>query len=109
MNIYEELGQRITHERKKLRLSREKLAELVNVSAYFVGQLERGKRKMSFDTLVKISDILHVSLDYLVKGESRVSDEDELDTLIERCSPQEKALIVDVLKVSLPHLGNMNR
>ncbi len=109
MNTYEAIGQRIILERKKLSITREKLAELLGLSAYFVGQIERGARKMSFDTLVKVADCLHISLDYLVRGAETTGTNDELTQLINKCSPQEKALLVDVLKSALPHLRLLNK
>src|SRR5690625_866592 len=62
------IGQRIREEREKLALTRAELAELVELSDYYVGQLERGDRQMSLPALVKISSCLHVSMDYLVLG-----------------------------------------
>jgi transcriptional regulator with XRE-family HTH domain len=109
MDVNPGLGLRIMAERKNLNLSRDKLAELLNVSPYFIGQIERGKRKMSFDTFVNLGDILHVSLDYLVKGDTQICKDEELNELIKRCSRQEKALLLDVLKASLPHLGAFNK
>lgn len=79
------------------------------MSAYYVGQIERGARKMSFNTLIKVADCLHISLDYLVKGEEPAQADDELLRLINRCTMQEKALIIDVLKAAMPHLGRLNK
>ena len=109
MIVNEAIGQRITNSRKELKLTREKFAELIGVSAYYVGQIERGARKMSFDTLVNVADCLHVSIDYLVKGENIIEQDDELQYLINKCSSQEKALILDVLKSALPHLRFLNK
>ena len=109
MNIYESIGQRITSERKKMNITREKFAELLELSAYYIGQIERGARKMSFDTLVKVSDCLHVSIDYLIRGEENTDTDDELVDLINKCSVEEKALLVDVLKSALPHLRLLNK
>ena len=109
MDTNETVGKRIVEGRKRLGLTRERFAELIGVSAYFVGQIERGVRKMSYETLIKISDCLHLSLDYLVKGERPVQADNELGQLIDRCSTQEKALLLDVLKAAMPHLGRLNK
>lgn len=39
------LGRRIREERLKLNLTQEKLAEDVNLSMAYIGQIERGERK----------------------------------------------------------------
>ena len=109
MDTNETVGKRIVEGRKKLGLTRERFAELIGVSAYFVGQIERGARKMSYETLIKISDCLHLSLDYLVRGEQTVQTDDELGQLINQCSTQEKTLLLDVLKAAMPHLGRLNK
>jgi len=51
---YREVGDRIREEREKFEMSREKFAELLNLSPFFVGQIERGERKMSISTLINI-------------------------------------------------------
>ena len=55
------IGQRIREERKKLNLTREELAEILGLSDYYVGQLERGERQMSLPVLIRIVSCLHVS------------------------------------------------
>ncbi|NLV88354.1 MAG: helix-turn-helix transcriptional regulator [Tissierellia bacterium] len=65
---YKEIGSRIRTQREKLGLSRENFAELLGLSPYYVGQLERGERKMSIDTLANVSKVLNISTDYLLYG-----------------------------------------
>lgn len=65
---YKEIGHRIRAEREKLGLSRERFAEIVGLSAYYIGQIERGDRNMSLDTLIKISSSLNVSVDFILRG-----------------------------------------
>ena len=55
------IGQRIREERENLELSREEFAEIIGLSDYYVGQLERGERQMSLPASVKIATCLHVS------------------------------------------------
>ena len=85
-------------------MSREKLAEVLDLSSVFIGQIERGERKMSLDTLCKIADFLNISLDYLVNGYSKLSREidiEQIQSLINRCSRHEMSLITDVLSAIL--------
>lgn len=62
------IGKRIRASREKLGLSREEFAEIVDLSDYYIGQIERGERQMSLSVLVKISRHLHETLDYLIFG-----------------------------------------
>jgi transcriptional regulator with XRE-family HTH domain len=104
---YHKLGQRIRDERVRFKMTQEQLAEVLGLSSIFIGQIERAERKMSIDTLIKISDCLHVSLDYLIRGGDSIKDEaevSELIGLIGRCSNKELRLIEDIVKAALPHI-----
>lgn len=61
--LYEEIGSKIREERKRQKLTQEKLAEMAGISLSFLGHIERGTRKLSVDTLVKICDALQCSAD----------------------------------------------
>ena len=65
---YVKVGNRIRIKRENFNMSRQSLAELLYLSPYFIGQIERGERKMSIDTLINLSECLHISLDYLIFG-----------------------------------------
>lgn len=59
--LYEDLGKRVKQQRKLAHLTQEKLAEKAGISFAFVGHIERGTRKASVETLVKIANALKVS------------------------------------------------
>ncbi|MDD3224818.1 MAG: helix-turn-helix transcriptional regulator [Clostridium sp.] len=105
---YTIIGMRIKNERLKFNLSQEKFAELINLSAVFIGQIERGERKMSIETLIKISTHLHVSTDYLIFGNTNKSDnfnnKNKLYELISHCSDKQVKLIGDIIKSILPYI-----
>lgn len=99
------IGERVCAERQKLNLSRDKLAEMAGITSYFMGQIERGERNMSLNTLDKISECLHVSAGYLIDGNREASTNiGQLQELISRCNENEVNLFIDVLKAALPHL-----
>lgn len=103
---YVEIGNRIRLEREKFDMTREKLAELLNLSPYFLGQIERGERKMSISTLINISECLHISIDYLFFEQVNVnSNNNVLHSLINKCSEKEIAVIEGLIKLILPHLA----
>lgn len=64
---YEALGKRVRAYRKLFDMTQEELAEAVGVSCSFVGHIERGTRKLSVDTLVRLADVLQVSCDTLLQ------------------------------------------
>jgi transcriptional regulator with XRE-family HTH domain len=116
------IGQRIREERGKLELTREEFAEIIGLSDYYVGQLERGERQMSLPVLVRVANCLHVSLDYLIFGKTAYhayyvhdarntydtfdSKKDiELNELLNKCSPKELDLVKKLIKTILPYVG----
>jgi len=103
---YVQIGNRIRIEREKFDMTREKLSELLNLSPYFLGQIERGERKMSINTLINISECLHVSIDYLFFERVNANTNNNiLHSLINKCSEKEIKVIEAVIKLLLPHLA----
>jgi transcriptional regulator with XRE-family HTH domain len=60
------LGNNIKDIRKKISLTREKLAEKINVSPRFLADVESGKVGVSLSTLKNLCYALNVSADYLL-------------------------------------------
>lgn len=65
------IGSRIKAERKKLGLTQEGLAELVNVSTHYIYEIERGMKSPSMETMVVIADKMELSIDYIIYGNQR--------------------------------------
>lgn len=61
-------GERIRQLRIKSSLTQEKAAAALNVDRSFYNRIEAGKKGCSVDLFVQLSDLFHVSLDYLIKG-----------------------------------------
>ena len=59
--LYEGLGKRIRQQRILAQMTQEKLAEKAGISLSFLGHIERGTRKASLDTLVRLCNALQVS------------------------------------------------
>ncbi len=84
------VGQRITKQRQLKGLSREKLAEMSDITPRFCYDLELGLKHMSIGTLLKICNSLDVSVDYLLFGpESDSGIYGPVVNLIKTC-PQSK-------------------
>ena len=63
-----EFGCRLRRARRERGFTQEQLAEKLNISMDHLGKLELGRRGASLDLLIDISNALHVTLDYLIKG-----------------------------------------
>lgn len=66
---YELLGRKIRKRRKEKKYTLEQLAEKLDVSTTFIGQIERAKGVPSLETLVKIANVLEISTDNLLFGD----------------------------------------
>jgi XRE family transcriptional regulator, regulator of sulfur utilization len=62
------LGETIRQYRKGERLSQETLAEKADLHPNFVGEIERGEKAATIDTLVKMAKALKVRVQDLVSG-----------------------------------------
>lgn len=107
---YKKIGEKIRTEREKFKLSREALAEKLNLSLTYIGQIERGDRKMRFETYLKFARFFHVSIDYLIAFEKldALSDEPSIEEinqivdLLKRCNSSELAAIKSMILSVLP-------
>ncbi len=94
------IGNRISARRKQLNYTQEQIAEKMDVSIQMISNLERGNKAIKIDNLIKISEILNVSTDYILTGKrtsqdtyiasnkiAQLSDCDYkmVDTIIEYC------------------------
>lgn len=106
--IYKILGENIKQERLKLNLTQEQLSEKLDISISYLGRIERGERNLPLDTLIKISNIFNVSVDYLLRG-SLVSDNrlltSEIDKLLTGLSSKEMNLILDMIRLMISHFN----
>ena len=97
-----EIGQRLRQRRQELGLTREKMSELADIGTGYFGQLEVGTSQMSIDTLIKLSQSMHLSMDYIIRGSGdEPGDASGLQDLLSRCTPRELKLAEDVLKLFL--------
>ena len=66
--LTEKVGKRIRKYRMQAGLSQEKLAELADCHFTFIGQIERGEKGATLDTLYRISSVLEIPLSRLLEN-----------------------------------------
>lgn len=99
---YELLGKRIRDERLLLRLTIEQLAERVDKSTNYIGQIERNDGKPSLETIVDIANALGTTVDALLKDSIQKEQCDsviqEISTLLYSLDDNGKQFILDMVK-----------
>ena len=69
---YTAMGNRMKMKRRSRKLSQEDVAMAVQISPSYYGNIERGRRIPSVDTLVAIANYLDVGIDFLLAQTQRV-------------------------------------
>ena len=75
------------------------MAEKLDVSTTFIGQIERAKGIPSLETLVKIANVLEISIDSLLFGDLNTKSGNDhfvkkIEELTENYTPKEKELLL---------------
>ena len=65
--IYKDFGRRVQQQRKLAKLTQEQLSERAGISLSFLGHIERGTRKASVDTLIRLCNALAISPNLLLQ------------------------------------------
>jgi transcriptional regulator with XRE-family HTH domain len=97
-------AKRLKEEREKNRWTQEYFASLLGVSNGTISGYERNYREPDIDTLIKISDLLSISIDYLtgksdIRNVIATGDNVSADTLSERIAelPEDKRKTIETL------------
>lgn len=112
---YENVGNKIRERRNFLKVTQENLANDINVSASFISDIENGRRKMSLETIIKISIALKTSLDYFVldnvkdvKLKNNIKF-DELKNILGTVDEKKESVFLDFAINSAKFLSNKER
>ena len=95
---YREIGIRIRRQREFIGYTRDYLSEQLSVSVNFCRDIEIGAKGMSIQTLAKLSNILKLSLDYILLGETTTREVDSLIIMLNSCRPEKRKYAEDILK-----------
>ena len=92
-----EMGIRICAKRKELGITQEQLAEKMDVSIQMISNLEKGKKAIRPENLIKLCENLGVSADYILRG---VYSDYETGNFVKKylkLSPNKQKLLEDII------------
>lgn len=98
--VRDEIGKRIKILREANGFTREELAEKAEISSKFLYEVEKGRKGLSADTLLKISKTLSCSCDYILTGELFEKEQhDQAVRLLNSFEERDKKYAVRLLSV----------
>lgn len=71
-------GDRIKDIRDARGMTQDQLAEKAGISKGFLSDVENNKRNISSENLLRIANVLGASVDYLLRGETRAANREEV-------------------------------
>ena len=93
------MGLRLKEKRKELCMTQEQLSDQLNISLKHYSEVERGITGLSVENIIKISNILHVSIDYLLKGEIKKEEfPHEMILFYQNCSIEQKKGVLQIFR-----------
>lgn len=92
------------------KLSQSALGKLIGTSGDVIGRYERGDISPSVDVVVKIADVLEVSVDYLIGKTSLALDKEALKRLkdISKLKEENKSCIYNLIDMALRDMKTKN-
>lgn len=107
---YKDLGKRVKKYRIAAHLTQQALAEKIDCNTSNISHIERGMTKVSLPTLVKIANILGVSMDQIL-CDSLLSSEDyyldkDMSEILKDCNTKEKKIIKQVAQATKTAIRN---
>ena len=112
----EAVGERIRSKREALGLSQEDVAEGVDLTAKYLSDIERGSCGMSIESMLSISKLLDMSLDFMMKGNPTQREKLQLECnetalihALSRCNDRQHAYAIRLLEVFLASLSSSDK
>lgn len=101
---YNLIGKRIKKQRKYKKITQERMAADLSLSAFYISKIENGKSAPTLETLALIANYLNLDLSYLITGTSKLEDTyyiNELNQIISKASKSQLDLIIRISKAVL--------
>lgn len=95
-----DVGIRIKELRESKKFTREELAEKADISSKFLYEVEKGRKGLSADTLLKISRTLSCSCDYILTGKTYEKEQmDQAAKMLSGFEEKDRQQVVKLLEL----------
>lgn len=92
------IGQRIAARRKQLGWTQEQAAEKTGLSHQFFACVERGLKNMRAENVIRLSQAMGVSTDYLLLGRSTDADRSELTQMMQPLNEHQLKCLEEIIR-----------
>ncbi len=102
------MGDRIRSSRKRIGLTQEALAEKLDITLYYMGEIERGVKTPSLDLFIKLVETLDVSADYLLRdtvSTGNVYGDKRMARKLENLTPRQRAAVEALIDTYIEYLN----
>ena len=96
-DLLKQIGNRILHRRKQLRMTQEELSEKAGITPQTVSSAELGKKALRPENIIRVCSALDISTDYLLLGEVNASDHWTLISRISNLHPAQYRHLEDII------------
>ena len=94
-------GERIRNRRDSLNLTQEYVSDELHISLRFYQMIERGEKSVSLNTLTGLSQILNISIDYLLFGDLSSQLDNPIANTLKQLSPRQRSDAAKILQLYL--------
>ena len=95
------IGARIRKQRELLGITREKLAEKIDVTPKFCADIELGVKGISVPTLCKLSEALFLKTDYILFGQNPTERSNRIEYLLHQLAEEDYPYAERILEAFL--------
>lgn len=98
-SFYYNVGTRIRELRERRHYSREKFAEIVDISPKFLYEIETGQKGFSADTLYRIAKGFSVTCEYILSGQTADGEAGDVMESMHLFDTSQQKKVADLLRL----------
>jgi Predicted transcriptional regulators len=108
---YKAIGKRIKIARIKKDITQDQVANITGLSNPHISNIENGSTKVSLPTLIKLANVLSVSVDELLCDNvihSKIIYNNEISDAVNGCNDREIRVVAEIVKVTVSALRHVS-